>query len=449
MRVAATNLFDRTDAWAHVDLHDVLTIITFGGLAIGFIAALVSQVWKDSIEVEGQLRKRLTPAGYLSLGISLVSFLASISSELIRISIKHSEDLHAQAKLEQETALRAQETRWRDEMQTMLSAAKADIEKNLDGTIRGFQESQQRFAETQANIAASKQEVLENNLRRTNEIIVAVQPLTSLSLTWEFQSADAGLREAMKKGQQAINKNAWTSQAGTPEIPFEEMDYTQALLPLLSYIARLADDGSNTDDDDTAVDKGSIAVLLPLDEAQNTVLSFGDIRSGVPWSDERKNPPVAAGFWRVQGARKINKTPQANGEVEPDARDVPSYTIGWVLDPDDLPKAIDRKNSFVALTAKLPRKLKLAILYDVKFWPFPRNNFAEPHARLWADNDGELEEVAVTKDKLTNMTISIAVNGLTELEYKYHLSKLYRLKLLDDFDDELKLKCTVLEFDPH
>src|SRR5262249_29175424 len=161
-----------------------------------------------------------TPAGYLSLGISLVSFLASISSELIRISIKHSEDLHAQAKLEQETALRAQETRWRDEMQTMLSAAKADIEKNLDGTIRGFQEGQQRFAETQANIAASKQEVLENNLRRTNEIIVAVQPLTSLSLTWEFQSADAGLREAMKKGQQAINKNAWTSQAGTPEIPF-------------------------------------------------------------------------------------------------------------------------------------------------------------------------------------------------------------------------------------
>src|SRR5262249_56637443 len=114
----------------------------------------------------------------------------------------------------------------------------------------------------------------------------------------------------------AINKNAWTSQAGTPEIPFEEMDYTQALLPLLSYIARLADDGSNTDDDDTAVDKGSIAVLLPLDEAQNTVLSFGDIRSGVPWSDERKNPPVAAGFWRVQGARRISKTTQDNGEVE-------------------------------------------------------------------------------------------------------------------------------------
>jgi hypothetical protein len=93
--------------------------------------------------------------------------------------------------------------------------------------------------------------------------------------------------------------------------------------------------------------------------------------------------------------------------------------------------------------------LRLAILYDVKFWPFPRNNFAEPHARLWADNDGELEKVVVTRDKLTNMTISIAVNGLRELEYNSHLSELYRLKLFNDFDDELELKCTFLEFDPY
>jgi hypothetical protein len=154
--------------------HDVLTVITFGGLVVSFVAALVSQLWKGSVDVEGQIRKRLTPAGYLSLGISMVGLLASISSELIRISIKHSEQLQAQAAAEQERALRAQETRWRDEMQKLLSVARDDIEKNLDRTIHGFQESQQRFAETQANIVASKQEVLENNLRRTNEIIVAV-----------------------------------------------------------------------------------------------------------------------------------------------------------------------------------------------------------------------------------------------------------------------------------
>jgi hypothetical protein len=440
-----------------MDQHNILTVITFGGLVVSFIAALVSQLWKGSVDVEGQLRKRLTPAGYLSLGISMVGLLASISSELIRISIKHSENLHTQAVAEQEAALRAQEARWRDEMQKLLSIAKDDIEKNLDRTIHGFQESQQRFAETQANILASKQEVLENNLRRTNEVIVAVQPLTSLSLKWESTSTNAKLWQAMTKGERAVNENAETSQGGTPEIPFEEVDYTQKLLPLLSYIARLVDDGSQKEESDDlvtsegrkkAIDKSSIAVLLPLDEAKNTVLSFGDIRPGVPWSDEKKAPAVAGGFWRVQGARKISKTPQVIAKLGPGEGDLSSYRISWVLDPADLPKSIDRKNGSIASTAKLPRKLRFAILYDVKFWPFPKNDFADPHASLWTDNDGQLQEVTVGRDKLTSMTISITVNGLSELEYNYHLSKLYRLTVMNDFDDELELKCTVLEFDP-
>jgi hypothetical protein len=437
--------------------HDVLTVITFGGLVVSFVAALVSQLWKGSVDVEGQIRKRLTPAGYLSLGISMVGLLASISSELIRISIKHSEQLQAQAAAAQERALRAQETRWRDEMQKLLSVARDDIEKNLDRTIHGFQESQQRFAETQANIVASKQEVLENNLRRTNEIIVAVQPLTSLSLTWESTSTSAGLRQAITKGEQLAQANAETSQGGTPEVPFEEVDYTEKLLPLLSYIARLVDDGGQKDDDDDAVtsaglkkaiDKGSIAVLVPLDEANNTVLSFGDIQSGVPWSGEDKSPAVAAGFWRVQGARKISKTPQVTARFASDESNISSYKINWVLDPADLPKAIDKKNRFIASTAKLPRKLRIAILYDVKFWPFPKNDFADPHARLWADNEDQLQEIAVGRDKLAGMSISMTVNGMSELEYRYRLSKLYRLTVMDDFDDELELKCTVLEFDP-
>ena len=135
-------------------------------------------------------------------------------------------------------------------------------------------------------------------------------------------------------------------------------------------------------------------------------------------------------------------------KLGPGEGDLSSYRISWVLDPADLPKSIDRKNPSVASTAKLPRKLRFAILYDVKFWPFPKNDFADPHASLWTDNDGQLQEVTVGRDKLTSMTISITVNNLSELEYNYHLSKLYRLTVLNDFDDELELKCTVLEFDP-
>src|SRR5262245_11831897 len=121
-----------------MDLHDTLTTITIAGLAISFIAGTTSQLWKGSIEVEGRLSKRLTPAGWLSLGISLTGLSASVASELIRVSIRNDDRLQAKAEAAQKQALLDQEVRWRNDMHDMLAATKGDIEKNLDDTIQGF-----------------------------------------------------------------------------------------------------------------------------------------------------------------------------------------------------------------------------------------------------------------------------------------------------------------------
>jgi hypothetical protein len=128
-----------------MDLHGTLTIITIAGLAVSFAAGTISQFWKDSIEVEGKLTKRLTPAGWLSLGISLVGLSGSVASELIRVSIDHNEQLQAKAEVAQAKALRDEEDRWRSDMSAMLAATKSDIEKNLEDTIKGFEQSQLQF----------------------------------------------------------------------------------------------------------------------------------------------------------------------------------------------------------------------------------------------------------------------------------------------------------------
>jgi hypothetical protein len=104
-----------------MDLHITLAIITVAGLAISCIAGIASQLWKDSIEVEGRLTKRLTPAGWLSLGISLVGLSGSIASELIRVSISNSEKLQSKAEAAQRQVLQEQETRWKEYMRTMLA----------------------------------------------------------------------------------------------------------------------------------------------------------------------------------------------------------------------------------------------------------------------------------------------------------------------------------------
>ncbi|HXQ68957.1 MAG TPA: hypothetical protein VN844_00595 [Pyrinomonadaceae bacterium] len=121
---------------------------------------LISQLWKNSVEVEGTIRKRLTPAGWLSLGIALVGLLASVGSILVSVNIKKNAQLQAQAEAAQKLALQGQESRWRSETSSMLKLAKDDIEKNLGNTIAGFQDSQERFNSTQAQIISSKQSVL-------------------------------------------------------------------------------------------------------------------------------------------------------------------------------------------------------------------------------------------------------------------------------------------------
>jgi hypothetical protein len=437
-----------------MDLQNTLTTITIAGLAISFIAGITSQIWKSSVEIEGQLTKRLTPAGWLSLGISLIALSGSVASELIRVSISNNERLQAKTEAAQKQALQDQETRWRNDMSVMLAATKSDIEKNLDDTIRGFHESQTRFNQTQAEILASKQSLLESSLRHTNEIIVASQPLTSLSLHWQFGSASAALWQAMTKSQDEIKQNGESSQGGVPAVPFEVMEYNAALLPLVSYVAQIvggreAGEASNAGQAGDGVNDSSIVVLIPLDESQNAILSFGEIGTGASWYESGDGASISAGFATSshRGARTGNSTPKVTAGLAP-SRDfgMSNYAIDWDLDPATLANAIDRKNMAILPTAKLPGILKVAIFYDVRVLPFQQNNFSLPYANLWNHNDWARKYITLGQD-LENMMFTIEVNGFPEKKYSYTLKRMYKLSLTDNADDEVDTGCTILEFE--
>ncbi|MDX6614850.1 MAG: hypothetical protein QOD75_4036 [Blastocatellia bacterium] len=426
-----------------------LTIITIVTATVSAIAVATSLLWKSSTEVAGQTRKRLTPAGRLLFGIALIGLFAAVASELIRVSIRNNERLQAQAAAAQKQALLEQEARWRTEMKDMLGHAQSDIGKNLYNTIMGFQDSQNQFNHTQAEIITSKQSVLDSNLRHTNEIVLAGQPLTSLSLHWQFASPNAALWQEMSNGQDAIRENDESVQGSSPRVPYEVMEYQSALLPLVSRVANFGGHLQVKGAAEANYANETIVVLIPLDESQNAILSFGYIANETSWYKDQGEPPLSAGFpTRLDpGARDGNSTPRVstNLAAKPD-RGMSNYAINWTLDSATLWNAIDRKNTEVRPTAKLPTILKVAIFYDVSVLPFQKNNFGLPYADLWGHNTAINREVAIGQD-LKNSAITIEVNGFRETRYSYVLKKMYKLRVIDEYDDDIDTNCTVLEFE--
>lgn len=425
---------------------DVLTVITVGGLAIGFIGAVTSQLWKSSVEVEGRTTKQLTPTGWLSLGISLVGLMGSVASELIRVS----EGARKQA-------LAEQEKRWRSEMSVMLADAKRDIEQNLAGTIRGFSDNQNQFTKTQTEIIASKQTLLESALRQTNDIVMASQPLTSLSLRWQFKSNSTALWDVMKKGEVEFERNGESqAQEGEARIPYDVVRRYWTLLPLLSYVARL---GEKARPNGVAISRSrdkdkSIVVLMPLDDAQNAILSFGDVGSKVNWYDDRPPPKgtpqrlLAAGFAKTndKGTRRGGLTPSVTIKLASDrGQSESSYVIDWTIEPGALAAAVDRANDAIVTTAKLPTTLKLAVFYDIGILPFQRNHFGAPQAALW-DEELAGEGIAFDSD-LKDTHLIVKINGLAERERRYRLKKMYSLGLSDKLGVKVDTACTLLEFE--
>jgi hypothetical protein len=305
-----------------MDPNTTLTAISVTGLAISAIGAVISQLWKDSIEIEGKIRKRLTPAGWLSLGIALLGLAGSLSAELIRANLENNQRLAEQAEISQKKLLHDQEQQWRQSTSELLTRTKQDIEENLKNTITGFRDEQKQAL------------------------------LSSLSISFTFESSDRNLWTLMKQADAASTENWQNEQGGVPETPYDTEEYQDSLLPLLRSIARIPDTSKSGNANEVEVHNNTVIVLLPLDSSHNSVLSFGYIDPSTTWRDKSGAAVLSNGFAPVDlDTRSGDSTPSSGAVLAKYPSGTSKYSVDWNLDPVTLANAIDSETAAIAPTA--------------------------------------------------------------------------------------------------
>ena len=359
-----------------------LTLLSLLGSLLGVGSLLVSQLWKGSVEVNGQLRKKMTPAGWVLVGLSVVGFTGTITAEIVRSRIRAAESASSEA--------------------------------------------------------------------RSKELIAATQPLTALSLRLRFSTADRGLKNRLRDGSIRMRENAESSQGGSPAIPFDVAEYDHAVRPLLAYVAaigpRVYDD--RIENEGEKVDSRSIALVMPIDDANNAIVAFARIHRSVEWykPDEDRDPADGADDASVE---LIGHQPRVR-MLQPSDKTGTSpsgYEIDWTLDPAALEGSLHRVNPTIVTTAKLPATLQLAIFYDIGVLPFWKRNFARSFAPdLWATADKYTSKPVSVGDALVDVSLTVRLNG-TEHEYRYRLKQLFRKVVESEYEDEIPARCTMLLFE--
>jgi len=77
--------------------------------------------------------------------------------------------------------------------------------------------------------------------------------------------------------------------------------------------------------------------------------------------------------------------------------------------------------------------------------PFPLNNFAVPYAvNLWRNNETTRHNIPLSRE-LRNSSFFLEVNGVRRPIYA--LKRMYRLDLINEYDDDFETSCTLFEFE--
>jgi len=283
---------------------------------------------------------------------------------------------------------------------------------------------------------------------RFDEVIAATQPLSALSLLLRFTSSDSELRKRMKQGERRIRANAMSAQGGTPAIPSDLVDYTEALLPLLRYVARVGPRAYDNllERSNETFDDGSIVLLMPLDDARNTILFFARISTKVSWCCSSKSVGLPDG-WNSEASwdhedRCMPRVLRAHGSQGA----APIYEISWTLDPAELAAATQRLNANISATGRLPKKLLISIFCDIGTLPFAAYDFTKScTAGLWSE-DPNAEDITA-EGRIADASLTVTINSAPELTYCYRLKAVQRKVALTEHDDELPTRCTMLVFE--
>ncbi len=129
--------------------------------------------------------------------------------------------------------------------------------------------------------------------------------------------------------------------------------------------------------------------------------------------------------------------------------------IRWRVDPTTFAKSINRQNSFIVPTAKLPNTLRIAVLFDITALPFNAHNFALPiDGDFWKFPDYPDTQNDNPRGRLAPITrqfgssVRLVPNNSNEIAYEYRLKQVYETLFLDSYGEANSgLRAIVFEYD--
>jgi len=364
----------------------------------GLILATVSSVWAATNVVSREVngKKKLTLAGKISLALTLGGFLISISSTLLQ-----------------------------------------DHQNKVKGEAAALKE-----------------------IRKTNQIILAGQPLTSLQVQWKFDARNNFLGPLLDSCKSDWNRYHMEEvQGGTIATQANALYKTYYLYPFLGSIIN-----------DSVIYESSFLMLMSLDNTQSSVLPFGCLNDTVLYPGYNKETPFYRD-WLGKQHLLLSGGISFSRDVKESAHFGEDITLGrtmsrtpfltqkndsvifnWNLDPFNFMRCVDKMDPNLTLTANLPRNLKLLLLHNIKTVPFVNNNMAySPEFDLWGEYGADKK---IQNEILSHSDIYLTPNGLIEETSHYRLSKMVKKRLTSyerdediDWEEEASPNCWILTFE--
>ena len=282
---------------------------------------------------------------------------------------------------------------------------------------------------------------------RTNEIITSGQPLTSLDINWRIGGA-----EEIGKAVEA-KVELWNGMYPGDSMR-NALSRHNELYPFLRLLCRRIFEAQPDKLPENAyAPSDNILVLISLDDDQNSLLPFGAltfIANKIKGKDNRTGQPPLG----VEPDR--DPFSETDSDLEPSAHlpyfefEDGSANISWHLDPVTLAESLARQSKLVVPTAKLPRTLRIAILFDIHQLPFTFANFAPKSGHdFWSDTDGDSEEpdLKALAGRQFDSRIVLTANGSNLAKHLYELQKVYKGDIKDGLGMGVEgVRCLVFAF---
>lgn len=411
---------------------DTLQILAQSLKYFGLMVGTASAVWGALLDLKEEGlggKKRLTRAGKLSIGITIVSLVVSLTSAALGDRLAREADRTAAKKRQDESF---EQFRRHQEL--------------ISGQLQELDKAEKLRSEQREQF----DKLTQREAKRTTDIIIAGQPLTSLTVTWAIRGLDAELVQMLKNGDENAMNFIKGEQGERGDEQNRAVFREEQLYPFLVALARHFTK-------DTAKDPNpNVVVLLALDDDHNSVLPFGFFDQTNPWL--RRTASTASEYTVPPGVEIGGHSAFGNGKLPNwpwlQVHDT-NVVITWTLDPLTFSTALNRQNNFIVPTAKCPSVLRIAILFDIKEEPpFVGGNFAIAEDQdFWrfpdypdTQNANSRGQLALITNKFSS-SVRLIPNNSSLVTYNYGLNQVYESLFLDSYGDaDSSLRCLIFEY---